>query len=171
MPADDKTIQLRHIPTGDKVAGSLAIYYANCVKSVSQTSAQQRAVRTWIGEKLIAMNFRNQVLDVERDGAGLGASLVAALVQSHLIRREDRGDRIWYELAHDRLVDPIRTDNRRWAEENLHWVQRRADLWSAQQQPKAILLVDEDLKKAERWIKDLQPQLTTVEQEFRSPVR
>jgi hypothetical protein len=166
MPADHTTIEPSHIPAGDKVTKALATYYANCVKSIADTPDQERTIRNWIGESLITSGIRNQVLDASENGAGFGASMAAALVKTHLIRREDRGDRTWYELAHDRLVDPIRADNQRWAEDNLHWVQRRADLWRLQDHPKAILLVDEDLEKATQWIKDSQPQLTPVEDEF-----
>jgi hypothetical protein len=168
IPARDRTIEPQHIPTGDKVARSLANYYANGVKSVSASTAQERAVRTWFGEKLIISGFRNQLLDASEDGAGLGAELADALVKTHVIRREERGNRTWYELAHDRLVEPVISDNRHWAEANLHWVQRRADLWRLQDQPKAILLVDEDLRKADRWIEESRPALTGVETEFLS---
>ena len=166
IPLSETIIGPSHVPTGGKVAQSLANFYAGCVKSVSTTVARERAARKWIGEKLIVGGYRNQVLDASRDGAGLGADIVEALVRTHLIRREDRGDRVWYELAHDRLVDPVRADNRRWEEENLHWVQKRADLWRTQEQLQSLLLIDEDLAKAEQWILESQPNLTSVEDAF-----
>lgn len=39
--------------------------------------------------------------------------LVAKLVNAHLVRGEYRGGALWYEIAHDRLIEPVRASNRR----------------------------------------------------------
>jgi hypothetical protein len=166
LPADQLEIETRHVPTGPNVSQCLANYYAACVNDVSKTPIQERNVRAWIGDRLITSGVRNQVLDASGNGADLGLSLVSALVRTHLVRRDDRGDRTWYELAHDRLIEPVLQDNARWEEENLHWVQRRASLWRVQGRPRTLLLLDEDLQKAKDWKKELQSPLTEDERAF-----
>ena len=69
--------------------------------------------RQWVDEKLITPDgIRNQVLRGARQSEGLDSALVQKLVATHLMRSEKRGGATWYELAHDRLIEPIRDNNR-----------------------------------------------------------
>ena len=52
---------------------------------------------------------------------------------------EQRGT-LWYRLAHDRLVDAVRSDNARWNTENLSLLQRQALLWEREGRPDRLLL-------------------------------
>ena len=72
---------------------------------------------------------------LEGPGAhGADASL-RALEDAHLIRADQRRGTDWYELAHDRLVAPIRASNAAWRESHLSTLQREAPLWDRQSRP------------------------------------
>ena len=69
--------------------------------------------------------------DTSRKSGGLQDDVIRAL-QSDLVRAENRGGTIWYELTHDRLVSPILNSNKKWFDENLSPLQRQATLWHDQ---------------------------------------
>ena len=73
------------------------------------------------------------------------------LYQSYVIRAIPRGNDVWYELAHDRLVEPVLADNATWRQENLSRLQRQAALWEKEGRPGGLLLSGEDLEEAEKW--------------------
>jgi hypothetical protein len=72
-------------------------------------------LRTWFEERAItAQGHRAMVPLVDQRAGDLPAAAVQALLDAFLIRRDQRGEFAWLELTHDRLVEPIRGDNRRW---------------------------------------------------------
>ena len=44
--------------------------------------------------------------------------IVEFLEDKYLLRVEARAGAYWYELVHDRFIDPIRVRNRKWLFEN-----------------------------------------------------
>jgi hypothetical protein len=75
---------------------------------------------------------------------------------------------VWYELAHDRFVRPIRSDNRRWTRENGTLLRTRADLWHEQNRPETGLLNGDELQSVQRMLDGSHAELNPVEQEFLS---
>ena len=75
--------------------------------------------------------------------------MLQTLTDTHLLRAESRRGAVWYELAHDRLVDPIRSDNAKWRVEHLSELERRAGLWHEQGRRDDLLLVGAALAEAE----------------------
>ena len=57
----------------------------------------------------------------------------------------------WYELAHDRLIKPVKKSNAIWRQANLSLLQRQADLWMDASQSVEFLLGGTELQNAERW--------------------
>ncbi len=55
------------------------------------------------------------VLRGRRRTAGIPNQAVALFDDRHLIARIERGGSSWYELTHDRLIEPIRQSNRLWS--------------------------------------------------------
>ena len=77
--------------------------------------AHERKVRAWVGTQLITpVGTRGLALRGAAETAGLPNDAVDVLEDLHLVRPEVRAGARWYELAHDRLVDPILTSNRAW---------------------------------------------------------
>jgi len=95
---------------------ALTEFYESAVtQAASLAETSERQVRRWFGEHLITpMETRGLALRNEDDTAGLANAVVDVLENRHLIRAEVRAGARWYELVHDRLVDPILCSNREW---------------------------------------------------------
>lgn len=142
---------------------SLAEYYAEQVAATAaKTGVPERAIRDWFEHQLITQQgIRGQVLK----GQGLAVSAVQTLEDAHVVRSESRRGASWCELAHDRLIEPVRTNNAAWRDAHLNPVQKSASLWEAQGRPAGLLLSDAQLAAAQRWARE-QGGLTEVEQRF-----
>lgn len=155
MDDDDLSIDPEDVEKYGNVNEALAAYYASSVREAAgdvnkpDHVEKERAIRQWFDEKLMTKNdVRGQVLLEERESGDLDNALIQELRGSHLIRAEQRGGATWYELAHDRLIQPIRADNKKWREARLEKWQQRAVLWDKQGRPSGLLLADEDLVNA-----------------------
>jgi len=168
MPADDRTIDLDDVRELGNVTEALSGYYAGEVEKIADRDDRiERNIREWVGEKLITPDgIRGQVLRGAGSSEGLDNGLVAQLVNTHLVRGEQRAGAVWYELAHDRLISPVRDDNRAWFENHLHQVQKVAKVWEAQDEPPGLLLLGGELTAARLWAEQNEASLTAVEQKF-----
>jgi WD40 repeat protein len=147
---------------------ALGKYYAGRVAEVAEKkNVKERFIRDWIERKLIAPGgIRNMVLQEKNDRtSGMDNDVIQAL-QSDLIRGEDRGGTIWYELTHDRLVGPILENNKEWFDKNLSPLQRQATLWNNQERNENWLLRDQALVEVEEWAKANPDEVTNLEEEF-----
>ncbi len=166
MPADRLTIDLDDIQSFGDVTKALAEYYEKEVAGIGDAGVE-RAIREWVGEKLITPDgIRGQVLKSAGQSEGLNNELIGRLVDTHLVRGEQRAGATWYELSHDRLIEPVRANNARWFEANLSAVQREAALWDKQSRPNGLLLRGPVLVGAERWASEHASELTLVESDF-----
>jgi WD40 repeat protein len=147
---------------------ALADYYADQVTAVSRaTQASQRLIREWFDRQLITeQGIRSQVLMESEKSSGLDNQAIRLLEDAHLVRAEKRGGATWFELAHDRLIEPVRRDNATWLLKHLSLLQRSADLWQRNERPDRLLLRDKDLEKAENWAAGHDAELLPVEREF-----
>ena len=167
LPPDCTTIRLSDVEAFADVTRALALYYATAVGTISSGNAcTERKVREWIGEQLITPEgIRSQVLRGTGLSEGLQNALIEKLVNTHLLRSEPRGGVVWYELAHDRLIEPVRTDNAAWRDKNLHPVQKRAAIWDKQDRPAGMLLGEQEVVEALAWAHG-QTTLTPDERDF-----
>jgi WD40 repeat protein len=143
---------------------SLAEYYAEQVAATAaQTGIAERAIRDWFEHDLITeQRIRSQVLK----GQGLPLPAVTALEDAHLVRSESRRGAIWCELAHDRLVQPVLSNNAQWRSANLSLLERQAALWEAEGRPGGLLLSGQSLADAEVWAKAHSAAMASVERDF-----
>jgi hypothetical protein len=95
---------------------ALAAYYSERVaEAATQTGVPQRAIRQWFDQHLITQHgIRGQVLQGQDRTHGLDNLAIERLVKDHLVRAEERRDATWYELVHDRLIEPVRHSNAEW---------------------------------------------------------
>ncbi|MET0696762.1 MAG: ATP-binding protein [Acidimicrobiia bacterium] len=110
LPEDVTLIEPGDIADAGTVNEALAEFYETQVKSAAdRTKADEYAIRTWFENDLITPDgFRTQV----REGPnGVTDSVVQSLQSSHLIRSDRIRGAEWYELSHDRFVEPIQTSN------------------------------------------------------------
>jgi WD40 repeat protein len=150
------------------VDSALACYYADKVEAVTEaTGADERVIRMWFERALITeQGFRAQALAGPLHGETGDEEILHLLEDAHLIRADLRAGVRWFELAHDRLVAPVRTSNTEWREGNLQPFQRQAQLWHNESRPDHLLLSGDALVEADRWAGQHPDQLEAPERAF-----
>ena len=111
------------------------------------------------------------MLQGHEESQGLENRAITPLVDAHLVRAEKRRGATWFELAHDRLIEPVRQNNAAWYQANLSALQRQAALWEEQHRSPGLLLRGEALEEAERWADTHQDELTSTEHDFLAACR
>ena len=167
LPAGGSQITEKDIHSVGDVNTSLGNYYAAQVKIVAeQKNVSERKIRRWFSEKLISPGgIRTMVLrEPGERSSGLENEVIRAL--PHLIRVEQRGGTAFYELTHDRLVEPILINNKKWEEKHSSPLQRQAALWKDQKKSEGWLLIDQALSEVEEWAKQNPDELSEDEEEF-----
>lgn len=167
MPGDDLSIDAEDIAAYADVSRALAGYYAQSVaRAAGGEEGAERAVREWVGERLIVGGIRTPVRrEAERTG-GLANSRIEGLVDSYLVRTEQRAGATWYELSHDRLVAPVLEDNAAWNAQHLHPMQVQARLWIEGRRAAGLLLSAQALPGAAAWAAENAGRLTPAETEY-----
>ena len=149
---------------------ALAQFYRDALAAVAtQTGAKvsERQLRTWFDRELITeAGTRSIVYQGEKETAGIPNEVACLLQDCFLLRAELRAGSTWLELTHDRLVHPVREDNAAWFEEHMSTLQRQAALWDKERRPKGLLLREDPLAEAERWIMTHQAELEQHERDF-----
>ena len=165
---DEDTISRRAVDEFADVDHALERYYADKVHAAAAASnVSERTLRDWIEEHLVDRHgIRLQVRKGAESLRTIGDEAVGRLKDDYIIREESARGSGWYELAHDRLVEPIRVDNHAWREEHLQPFQRHADRWSSSRRPVGLLLTGEDLAAAEAWLASHHDELTPLEAEY-----
>lgn len=146
-PGGAEITQQDLLEVGD-VDQSLERYYEERVRAVAeQKNVSERLIREWFEQELItASGTRNLVLQ-SRNGDGLSDDVIQTLL-GDLVRAEVRAGQVWYELSHDRLIEPVRGSNAKWFDKNLSLFERQAGLWIQQGRPEGMLLRGDELKQA-----------------------
>lgn len=168
-PAATQIVEARIESVGGDVDSALAGYYAEAVRETARkTSVSERAIREWFDRELITeQGIRGQVLMGEKESQGLdNRAIKPPLIDAHLVREERRRGATWFELAHDRLIKPVRMNNAAWFQNNLSLLQRQADVWERQNRSDNLLLLDQGLAEAESWAAAHAGEVTPVERDF-----
>ncbi|HEX4065467.1 MAG TPA: hypothetical protein VHZ09_05545 [Acidobacteriaceae bacterium] len=168
MPASRAVVEKDDVASFGNVTSALAAYYRSSVaKAAASDDRVERAIRGWFGEELIARgSIRVQILREPRQSGSLANDLIERLIDAHLVRAETRAGATWYELAHDRLIEPVLRDNEHWFATRLSNVERRALQWEREREPESLLLTGTELKSALRWAAQSSAPLTSGESRF-----
>lgn len=106
-----------HVARHGRVDEALGDFYDAAVgRATAVPGVTEEQVRTWISEHLITPAGTRGLAYRSDDGgsAGLPAAAVAALVDAHVVRPEERHGSIWFELTHDRLIAPVQASHQAW---------------------------------------------------------
>jgi WD40 repeat protein len=112
---------------------ALLRFYDRAVSEASDRAATeperlrlQTRLRSWIDDELIeAGSFRRQAIPRVAGNPGL-ADAISGLEDEHILRVVFRVGTRWYEVAHDRMVGPIRRSNDSWYARHLDRFQHNA---------------------------------------------
>ena len=168
LDANVKEIAPEYVAATGDVDSALADYYAERVAQIAvQSGVKERVIREWFDRRLITESgIRSQVMRGSSDGDDLNDEAIQSLVNVHLIRGEERRGVMWIELAHDRLVKPIRKNNAVWSERNLSVLQHQAAVWQSRGRSDALCLRAEALDEAKEWAEIHAAEMTATETEF-----
>lgn len=117
LPEDAVTITAEHLDTLARVDDALTNFYRDSLAAVRERlpGLSERTLREWFGEYLItSAKTRGMVYQGETETEGLPNAAVEVLREKYILRADSRPSGTWYELAHDRLVEPILLDNLNW---------------------------------------------------------
>lgn len=147
---------------------ALGDYYAASVQETAKaTGVSERAIRQWFSQHLITpQGIRGQVLQGKDESDDLANTAIRQLENAHIVRAESRRNATWFELAHDRLIEPIQNNNRVWFDTNLSPLQRQAEVWNNAARRPEFLLTGIALAQAEAWAEKNPGEVTAVETEF-----
>nr|HMN30127.1 hypothetical protein [Caldilineaceae bacterium] len=170
LPADQTIIQSADVQSfGDVDEALIRFYEAILQRAVAETGLSERRLRLWFGEHLITpARTRGLVYRGETTTEGLDNPCVDLLDREWLIRADMRGGDVWYELAHDRLVEPVLTSNESWRVRylNLNPLVVPAEAWRNSGRNKDKLLRAAALAEAQAFLIDHRDELTPVELEL-----
>lgn len=168
LPSSGTSITEKDLLEVGDVNEALGKYYAGRVAGVAETKhVKERLIREWIERKLIAPGgIRGMVLQETNKKSGEISDDVIQALQSDLVRAENRGGAMWYELTHDRLIAPILNNNKKWFDQNLSPLQRQAALWNDQERNERWLLRDQALTEVDDWARANPDELSGLEKEF-----
>ena len=96
---------------------ALAQFYEQAIaEAIDKTNVTEIELRNWFESQLITeAGTRGTVYRGAADTGDLPNRTVDLLVSRFLLRAEVRSGGTWYELIHDRLVDPILQSNQGWS--------------------------------------------------------
>ena len=167
MPAEHLAIGTEDLARYAEVSKALGAFYAHAMHRIAAGSlAVERSLREWVGARLIVGGIRSQVRQEAGHSAGLDNVLIQRLLESYLVRSEQRAGAIWFELSHDRLVEAVQLDNLAWEQAHLHPMQVQARLWEEGKRSRGLLLNVETLGAATAWAEENSELLTESEQDF-----
>jgi len=150
LPEDVLQISAEHVEAHADVRRALTRLCTNAVSEVAaHHGLPSSEVWTWLREQFITeLGTRGVVYEGVSATAGMPNAVARELTRQHLLRVEERAGSRWYELLHDRLIEPVERGAQPWAllEEGGAQVRGAMFLRTAES-----ALADGDLALAERY--------------------
>jgi WD40 repeat protein len=165
---EDNAIQWEEVEKFGNIDRALTDFYESALsRCVQETGVRERQLRRWFGEQLITpMETRGLALRGENETGGLPNEAVDSLEGQHLIRAEARAGARWYELSHDRMVDPILRSNQVWRMARQTPLRLAAQRWRDRGEDSGILYRGESLREAEAWAEANPDEVEPYERRF-----
>lgn len=159
LGAETKVISREDIKTLD-VDRSLSDFYEEVIQGTAEaTKVSEFRLRKWFSETLVTpLGTRGTVFKGQETTGGIPNETVEWLAKQHLIRAEYRSGASWYELTHDRFIEPILTSNKAWfegredVERAILSLEQKAAEWVRLGRGPGALLDEVELLEADRWL-------------------
>ena len=152
---------------GDVQSALADFYAAGVAAAVAKVpNLAERRIRDWCEQRLITpQGTRGQVQGGDESEPSLPADAINALIDARIVRDEQRRDLTWHELAHDRLIEPVRGSNSAWRDDHLQPWQRKAEV-HAKTGLRDLLLVGPELEAAKAWALENSDVISAAERNF-----
>ena len=148
-PAGEIT-QADVVAAGDVDQALTDFYNAAIARTIKETGVDERNLRNWLNNNLTtSAHTRGLVYRGAAETAGMPNAIADSLRDAYILRAEVRGSDTWYELSHDRLVEPIWAANLAWLTEHRSALALAAEFWWNSGQDARRLLKGVQLKEAE----------------------
>jgi WD40 repeat protein len=147
---------------------ALAAYYRSELHQiVGNDSAIEQEVRFWIQENLIDVRgIRIPIRQEPNTTKGLDNRFIESLYAAYLVRKERRLNATYYELAHDRLIQPVLRENKDWFDRNLGTIGKRCREYVKSGYDSRHLLDGRDLREAARQVRQKDAKFSKTELDF-----
>lgn len=144
---DSSVINEQHLLELGNVDKALADFYNQAVESVvGETAVSEVELRKWFDTELITeAHTRGTVYQGEKTTAGMSNEAVNQLTNRFLLRADRRAGGVWFEIVHDRFVDPILQANQTWRDQQSLVVQA-AIIWDESGRTPSKLYLGDQLK-------------------------
>jgi WD40 repeat protein len=158
LPEGVEEITIEHLRNSGDVTEALSDFYEKCVREAArEAGVNEGRLRNWFEHTLLTpAGTRGTVFQGARETGGIPNAAVAVLDRLHIIRGESRAGATWYELTHDRFIEPVQQSNKHWraqrAEADQLCLEARAVGWQRSGRPVNKLLSDVELQVARRWM-------------------
>ncbi|MGA9996470.1 MAG: hypothetical protein WBP93_13710 [Pyrinomonadaceae bacterium] len=162
----ETVITPQHLEDYGDLSQVLSDFYEKGVREVAKETAQNESdlrqresdLRTWVENTFITSEGnRAPITRGDEMTSGQPSLIVDLLAAKKLLKEEWRGTGTrWYELAHDRFIEPIRKSNEKWLNEQNRTEQMRLRLEAKAKrwrQGVGELLEDEELFEARRLVR------------------
>ena len=161
LPKTVKEVTQKHLRTLGDVNQALSGFYQRAIdETLENNSIKEGDLRQWFEKSLITpAETRGTVYKGGKETGGIANEAVEVLENFHIIRGEWRAGASWYELTHDRFIEPILDSNRKWwaergeAEQAHKRLKMKADEWVRMGRGKGGLLDEVELREARRTLK------------------
>jgi hypothetical protein len=168
LPAGHEVIRpadLEHYGNVDDALGEL--YEMSVREATAIKGVDEGFVRTWFERRLITpLKTRGMALQGDRATEGLPNGAVTVLENRHLIRAVDRAGASWYELSHDRFIEPVLQSNKVWRGDTRNELALAARDWEREGRDRNALLRGERLRRIAAWARTHSGDLDELEQDF-----
>jgi WD40 repeat protein len=167
LPPGTGRVDVDHVRALGDIDEALSSYYADQVLQIArEDGVPERRIRDWLEEEFITAEGARGRAD--RDSAqerNIPDSTVNELIRACLIRDESHEGIRSLELAHPRLIGPIRESNSEWRQRLAPW-REQARLWNRSGRPEAGLLRGPAELAAAKRAEGAGPVLDDYEEEF-----
>ncbi len=153
LPPGVTQVTEEHLMAFGSVDRPLAKFYETAINAAAtQTGIHESELRQWCEQRLIISppGIRSIVHRGVKLTEGIPNEALDILEDRHLIRSEWRTGARWYELTHDRFVDPILASNKRWREQREEKVKNASLLLHQAEQATTINKYEQALDYAEK---------------------
>ena len=114
LPSDERQITFQHLKTYGNIEQELYRFYDEAIRAATEKAGiEEKEIRALFGEVLITtMGTRGMVYRAKESTGGIPNAAIDVLESTHIIRAEWRAGARWYELTHDRFIEPILSSNK-----------------------------------------------------------